>query len=78
MSASTFLPAIEVRGVHKTFRVKGGMLGKDRHVVACDDVSSGRPFSIFSRIFGSSSASGLRSRACAHWNFASRVRPIRQ
>ncbi len=42
MSASS-LPAIEVRGVHKTFRVKGGMLGKDRHVVACDDVSFAVP-----------------------------------
>ena len=41
MSAPT--PAIEVRGVHKTFRVKGGMLGKDRHVVACDDVSFAVP-----------------------------------
>jgi peptide/nickel transport system ATP-binding protein len=39
MNASSSPPAIEVRGVHKTFRVKGGMLGKDRHVVACDDVS---------------------------------------
>ncbi len=41
MSAPT--SAIEVRGVHKTFRVKGGMLGKDRHVVACDDVSFAVP-----------------------------------
>ena len=39
MNASSSPAAIEVRGVHKTFRVKGGMLGKDRHVVACDDVS---------------------------------------
>ena len=39
MNASSSPPAIEVRGVHKTFRVKGGMLGKVRHVVACDDVS---------------------------------------
>ncbi len=31
--------AIEVKGVRKTFRVKGGLMGKDRHVVACDDVS---------------------------------------
>ncbi len=36
-------PAIELRGVHKTFRVKGGLLGKDRHVVACDDVSFSVP-----------------------------------
>ena len=43
MSITTSLPAIEVRGVHKTFRVKGGMLGKDRHVVACDDVSFSVP-----------------------------------
>ena len=43
MNASASLPAIEVRGVHKTFRVKGGMLGKDRHVVACDDVSFAVP-----------------------------------
>ncbi|MCF8534233.1 MAG: ATP-binding cassette domain-containing protein [Reyranella sp.] len=39
MNASSSPAAIEVRGVHKTFRVKGGMLGQDRHVVACDDVS---------------------------------------
>jgi peptide/nickel transport system ATP-binding protein len=31
--------AIELRNVRKTFRVKGGMTGKDRHVVAVDDVS---------------------------------------
>ncbi len=37
------LPAIELKGVHKTFRVKGGLLGKDRHVVACDDVSFAVP-----------------------------------
>jgi len=43
MSVSSSAPAIEVRGVHKTFRVKGGMLGKDRHVVACDDVSFAIP-----------------------------------
>ena len=33
------MTAIEVKGVRKTFRVKGGLMGKDRHVVACDDVS---------------------------------------
>jgi peptide/nickel transport system ATP-binding protein len=32
-------PAIDVRAVAKAFRVKGGLLGKDRHVVAVDDVS---------------------------------------
>jgi peptide/nickel transport system ATP-binding protein len=31
--------AIEVKGVAKSFRVKGGLLGADRHVVAVDDVS---------------------------------------
>jgi peptide/nickel transport system ATP-binding protein len=31
--------AIEVKGVRKTFRVKGGLREKERHVVACDDVS---------------------------------------
>ena len=31
--------AIEVKAVRKTFRVKGGLLGVDRHVVAVDDVS---------------------------------------
>ena len=36
-------PAIEVKGVRKSFRVKGGLLGKDRHVVACDDVSFSVP-----------------------------------
>ncbi len=35
----TATPAIEVRNVGRTFRVKGGLLGKDRHVVAVDDVS---------------------------------------
>ena len=37
------LPAIEVRGVGKTFRVKGGMFGADRHVMAVDDVSFAVP-----------------------------------
>ena len=31
--------AIEVARVRRTFRVKGGLLGADRHVVAVDDVS---------------------------------------
>ena len=35
--------AIEVKGVHRTFRVKGGLLGVDRHVVAVDDVSFAVP-----------------------------------
>ncbi len=33
------MTAIDVKGVRKTFRVKGGLMGRDRHVVACDDVS---------------------------------------
>jgi peptide/nickel transport system ATP-binding protein len=37
------LPAIEVKSVRKTFRVKGGMFGVDRHVVAVDDVSFAVP-----------------------------------
>jgi peptide/nickel transport system ATP-binding protein len=41
MSAAA--PAIEVRAVRKTFRVKGGLLGADRHVVAVDDVSFAVP-----------------------------------
>jgi peptide/nickel transport system ATP-binding protein len=32
-------PAIEVRNLRRTFRIKGGLLGKDREVVAVDDVS---------------------------------------
>jgi peptide/nickel transport system ATP-binding protein len=32
-------PAIEVKVVRKTFRMKGGLLGTDRHVVAVDDIS---------------------------------------
>jgi peptide/nickel transport system ATP-binding protein len=32
-------PAIEVKAVRKTFRLKGGLLGSDRHVVAVDDIS---------------------------------------
>ena len=35
--------AIAVNGVAKTFRVKGGLLGADRHVVAVDDVSFAVP-----------------------------------
>src|SRR5437868_6194972 len=35
--------AIEVKAVRKTFRVKGGLLGADRHVVAVDDVSFSVP-----------------------------------
>jgi peptide/nickel transport system ATP-binding protein len=36
-------PAIELKGVRKTFRVKGGLTGKDRHVVAVDDISFAVP-----------------------------------
>jgi peptide/nickel transport system ATP-binding protein len=36
-------PAIEVNAVRKTFRVKGGMFGADRHVMAVDDVSFAVP-----------------------------------
>jgi peptide/nickel transport system ATP-binding protein len=43
MTPVSTLPAIEVRNVRKTFRVKGGLLEKDRHVVACDDVSFAIP-----------------------------------
>ncbi|MBL8673895.1 MAG: ATP-binding cassette domain-containing protein, partial [Rhodospirillales bacterium] len=35
----TAAPAIEVRGVRRTFRVRGGLFAPDRHVVAVDDVS---------------------------------------
>jgi len=35
--------AIEVKGARRTFRVKGGLLGVDRHVVAVDDVSFAVP-----------------------------------
>jgi peptide/nickel transport system ATP-binding protein len=41
MSASA--PAIEVKAVRKTFKVKGGLLGTDRHVVAVDDISFAVP-----------------------------------
>ena len=37
------MSAIELRNVRKTFRVKGGLLGKDRHVVAVDDISFAVP-----------------------------------
>ena len=37
------MSAIEVRGVRKTFRVKGGLFGVDRHVVAVDDISFAVP-----------------------------------
>jgi len=36
-------PAIEVRAARKTFRVRGGLLDADRHVVAVDDVSFAVP-----------------------------------
>ena len=35
--------AIEVKSVRKTFRVRGGLLAADRHVVAVDDVSFAVP-----------------------------------
>src|SRR3981081_1429105 len=41
MSASA--PAIEVKAVRKTFKVKGGLLGTDRHVVAVDGISFAVP-----------------------------------
>ena len=37
------MSAIEVRNVRKTFRVKGGLLGADRHVLAVDDISFAVP-----------------------------------
>ena len=40
--------------------------------LACDEVSSGSPSFSLASIFGRSSGSGLRSRACDHWNRASR------
>src|SRR3979411_1177885 len=41
MSASA--PAIEVKAVRKTFKVKGGLLGTARHVVAVTGISLARP-----------------------------------
>src|SRR3982074_737126 len=41
MSASA--PAIEVKAARKTFKVKGGLLGTDRHVVAVDGISFAVP-----------------------------------
>jgi peptide/nickel transport system ATP-binding protein len=43
MSTATTLPAIELKSVGKTFRVSGGILGKDRRVVAVDGVSFAVP-----------------------------------
>ena len=43
-----------------------------------EDVSSRSPDLSFSSIFLRSSGSGLRSRACDHWNCASSVRPTFQ
>lgn len=40
---ATAQPAIELRSVGKTFRVAGGILGKDRRVVAVDGVSFAVP-----------------------------------
>jgi peptide/nickel transport system ATP-binding protein len=36
-------PAIEVRNLRRTFRVRGGLFGQDRQVVAVDDVSFSLP-----------------------------------
>ncbi|TAJ83604.1 ABC transporter ATP-binding protein [Reyranella sp.] len=41
--STTQAPAIEVKAVRRTFKVKGGMFGTDRHVVAVDDVSFAVP-----------------------------------
>jgi peptide/nickel transport system ATP-binding protein len=42
-TSTTQAPAIEVKAVRRTFKVKGGMFGTDRHVVAVDDVSFAVP-----------------------------------
>ena len=47
-------------------------------LASADDVSSAKPDLSFCSIFTSSSGSGLRSRACDHWNLASSVRPTFQ
>jgi peptide/nickel transport system ATP-binding protein len=39
----TSLPAIELKNVRKTFRVKSGMMGAVRHVVAADDITFSVP-----------------------------------
>src|SRR4051812_32857512 len=36
-------PAVEVRNLRRTFRVRGGLFGKDKQVVAVDDVSFSLP-----------------------------------
>src|SRR3954447_105486 len=36
-------PAVEVRNLRRTFRVRGGLFGKDKQVVAVDDVSFSVP-----------------------------------
>ena len=36
-------PAIEVRNLRRTFRVRGGLFGQDKQVVAVDDVSFSLP-----------------------------------
>ena len=46
--------------------------------LAAVEVSSGRPVASFCLILARSSGSGLRSRACDHWNCASSVRPVFQ
>src|SRR5262245_28945302 len=72
----------EQRRAHtKTYRLSNGVQPPSPlflPALACDEVSSGRPSLSFASILGSSSASGLRSRAWAHWNLASSTRPIRQ
>src|SRR5665213_329293 len=63
---------------HKIYYPPSPLLFSGLTALACDEVSSGSPSLILASILGRSSGSGLRSRACAHWNLASSVRPMRQ
>lgn len=65
MSATspTQMPAIEVKAVRRTFKVKGGMFGTDRHVVAVDDVSFAVPPGGVLGVVGGRAAASPLSRA---------------
>ena len=66
------------QGRASSTRRVGGLSRRRGFFVAASavEVSSGSPLVSFCSILASSSGSGLRSRACDHWNCASSVRPI--
>ena len=63
MNATT-QAAIELKSVGKTFRVSGGLLGKDRRVVAVDGVSFAVPPG---GVLGVVGESGSKASASSTW-----------